>query len=136
MKKFDFNNKKILVVEDTETSSRFFDAALSRTNATLLWAQDGDEAIGVFDNNDVDLVLLDLNLFTTSGFDVLRHIRAKDKNIPVIVQTAYILAGEEQTSFELGASDFIAKPIKLNHLLETVNKFLGNKNEQEIDMKA
>jgi len=136
MKKFDFNNKKILVVEDTETSSRFFDAALSRTNATLLWAQDGDEAIEVFDNNDVDLVLLDLNLFTTSGFDVLRHIRLKDKNTPVIVQTAYILAGEEQTSFELGASDFIAKPIKLNHLLETVHKFLGNKNEQEVGLEA
>ncbi len=136
MKKFDFNNKKILVVEDTETSSRFFDAALSRTNATLLWAQDGDEAIEVFDSNDIDLVLLDLNLFTTSGFDVLRHIRSKDKNTPVIVQTAYILAGEEQTSFDLGASDFIAKPIKLNHLLETVHKFLRNNNEQEVELKA
>ncbi len=136
MKKFDFNNKKILVVEDTETSSRFFDAALSRTNATLLWAQDGDEAIEVFDKNDVDLVLLDLNLFTTSGFDVLRHIRSKDNNTPVIVQTAYILAGEEQTSFDLGASDFIAKPIKLNHLLETVHKFLGDKNEKEISQEV
>ena len=118
------------MVEDTETSSRFFDAALSRTNATLLWAQDGDEAIEVFDNNDVDLVLLDLNLFTTSGFDVLKHIRTMDKKTPVIVQTAYILAGEEQTSFELGANDFIAKPIKLNQLLATVNKFLGEKDEK------
>jgi len=130
MKKFDFNDKIILVVEDTETSSRFFEAALSRTNAQLLWAVDGDEAIEVFDKNDVDLVLLDLNLFTTSGFDVLRHIRAKDKNTPVIVQTAYILAGEEQASFDLGANDFIAKPIKLNHLLETVHKFLGVRKDK------
>lgn len=125
MKQFDFNNKNILIVEDTVTSSRFFDAALSRTNANLLWAEDADDAIKIFDDNKIDLVLLDLNLLTTSGFEVLKYIRKKDKNIPVVVQTAYILSGEEEMSFKLGASDFIAKPIKLNQLMETVMRFLG-----------
>ncbi len=124
MNDFNFDNKTILVVEDTETSIRFFDAALKRTNAKLLFADDGDEAIKMYDENNVDLVLLDLNLFSTSGFDVLKHIREKDKKTPVIVQTAYILSGEEQTSKELGANDFIAKPIKLNQLLQSLNKFL------------
>ncbi len=127
MKQFDFNNKNILIVEDTVTSSRFFDAALSRTNANLLWAEDADDAIKIFDDNKIDLVLLDLNLLTTSGFDVLKYIRKKDKNIPVVVQTAYILSGEEEMSFKLGANDFIAKPIKLNQLMETFVKFLGEK---------
>ncbi|MBN2616469.1 MAG: response regulator [Bacteroidales bacterium] len=122
--KFDFNDKTILVVEDTETSIRFFDAALKRTNAKTLFAEDGDEAIKLFDENEIDLVLLDLNLFTTSGFDVLRHIRSKDNSTPVIVQTAYILSGEEQISREMGANDFMAKPIKLNSLLQSLNKFL------------
>ncbi len=129
MKQFDFNKKNILIVEDTMTSSRFFDAALSRTNANLLWAEDADEAIKIFDEEKVDLILLDLNLLTTSGFDVLKYIRKKDKNIPIIVQTAYILSGEEEMSFKLGASDFIAKPIKLNQLIETVGKFLNQKEE-------
>lgn len=125
MKQFDFNNKSILIVEDTITSNRFFDAALSRTNANLLWAVDADEAIKIFDENNIDLVLLDINLLTTSGFDVLRYIRKKDKSIPVIVQTAYILSDEEEMSFKLGANDFIAKPIKLKQLMDTVGKFLG-----------
>lgn len=125
MDKYNFNDKTILVVEDIETSIRFFDAALKRTNAHLLFAGDGDEAIQIFDDNKIDLVLLDLNLFTTSGFEVLKHIRKKDNKIPVIVQTAYILSGEEQASKELGADDFIAKPIKLTHLMESLNKFLG-----------
>jgi len=129
MKQFDFNKKNILIVEDTMTSSRFFDAALSRTNANLLWAEDADEAIKIFDEEKVDLILLDLNLLTTSGFDVLKYIRKKDKNIPIIVQTAYILSGEEEMSFKLGASDFIAKPIKLNQLIETVGKFLGEEEK-------
>ncbi len=133
MKQFDFNKKNILIVEDTMTSSRFFDAALSRTNANLLWAEDADEAIKIFDEEKVDLILLDLNLLTTSGFDVLKYIRKKDKNIPIIVQTAYILSGEEEMSFKLGASDFIAKPIKLNQLIETVGKFLNQKEENFTD---
>jgi DNA-binding response OmpR family regulator len=128
MKQFDFNNKNILIVEDTITSSRFFDAALSRTNAILFWAEDADEAIKIFDENNIDMVLLDINLLTTSGFDVLKYIRKKDKNIPVVVQTAYILSGEEEMSFKLGANDFIAKPIKLNQLMETMEKFLGKED--------
>jgi DNA-binding response OmpR family regulator len=122
--KFDFKNKTILVVEDTESSMRFFDAALKRTNANILLVGDGDEAMKVFDNHDVDLVILDLNLYTTSGFDVLRHIRATDKKTPVIVQTAYILSGEEHESMELGANDFMAKPIKLSNLLLLLDKYL------------
>jgi len=131
MKQFDFNNKNILIVEDTVTSSRFFDAALSRANASLFWAEDADDAIKIFDDNKIDLVLLDLNLLTTSGFDVLKYIRKKDKNIPIVVQTAYILSGEEEMSFKLGANDFIAKPIKLNQLMETVVKFLGEKKTED-----
>jgi len=125
MKQFDFNNKNILIVEDTITSTRFFDAALSRTNASLFWAEDADEAIKIFDESNIDMVLLDINLLTTSGFDVLKYIRKKDKSIPVVVQTAYILSDEEEMSFKLGANDFIAKPIKLSQLMETVEKFLG-----------
>jgi len=130
MKQFDFNHKNILIVEDTITSSRFFDAALSRTNANLFWAEDADEAIDIFNKEKIDLVLLDLNLLTTSGFDVLKYIRKRDKKIPIVVQTAYILSGEEEMSFKLGANDFIAKPIKLNQLVETVGKFLNDKKEE------
>jgi CheY-like chemotaxis protein len=47
--------------------------------------------------------------------------------VPIIVQTAYVLSGEEATCYELGATDFISKPIMLDHLLGTLNKYLlGN----------
>ena len=125
MKKLDFKNKTLLIVEDTESSMRYFDAALKRTGANILLASDGDKAIKLFDDNHVDLVLLDLNLYKTSGFDVLKHIREKDKKVPVIVQTAYILSGEEQKSRELGANDFLAKPIKLQQLMLVLEKYLS-----------
>ena len=122
---FDFTNKSILIVEDTETSNRFYNAALSRTNADLLWAIDGEEALTKLDdNNDVDVVLLDLNLPGISGFEVLKKIRATNKKISIIVQTAYVLSGEETVCYELGANDFITKPIMLDQLLSSLEKHL------------
>jgi len=122
---FDFSNKSILIVEDTETSNRFYNAALSRTNAKLLWAIDGEEAlVKLKDNNDIDVVLLDLNLPGISGFEVLKKIRNNDEEISVIVQTAYVLSGEEAACYELGANDFITKPIMLDQLLSSLKRYL------------
>ncbi len=123
---FDFSGKVILVVEDTETSNRFYNAALSRTNAKLLWAIDGEEALEkIKENDDIDVVLLDLNLPGISGFDVLKNIRKTDKELAVIVQTAYVLSGEEAACYELGANDFITKPIMLDQLLTSLSKYLN-----------
>ena len=122
---FDFSGKVILIVEDTETSNRFYNAALSRTNAKLLWALDGEEALTKLqDNSDIDVVLLDLNLPGISGFEVLKTIRKTEKKLAVIVQTAYVLSGEEAACYELGADDFITKPIMLEQLLSSLSKYL------------
>ncbi len=122
---FDFSGKVILIVEDTETSNRFYNAALSRTNASLLWALDGEEAlVKLKDSDNIDVVLLDLNLPGISGFDVLKKLRKTNKDLAVIVQTAYVLSGEEAACYELGANDFITKPIMLDQLLSSLNKYL------------
>ena len=120
---FDFTGKVILIVEDTETSNRFYNAALSRTKAKLLWAVDGEEALArLKENQDIDVVLLDLNLPGISGFDVLKNIRKTNSKLSVIVQTAYVLSGEETACYELGANDFITKPIMLDQLLSSLQK--------------
>ena len=122
---FDFSDKSILIVEDTETSNRFYNAALSRTNAKLLWAIDGEEAlVKLKDHDNIDVVLLDLNLPGISGFEVLKKIRKTNNKISVIVQTAYVLSGEEAACYELGANDFITKPIMLDHLLTSLERHL------------
>ena len=113
----------ILIVEDVETSARFFEAALSRTNAKLYWANTGEKAINLFDTNpDVDLIILDLNLPEISGFDVLDHIRNRNQDIPVIVQSAYVLSGEHERSMDMGANFFLEKPVRLEVLFNTLNQ--------------
>jgi len=124
---YQFADKTILVVEDTETSIKFFDAALRKSEASMLWAVSGEKAIDILNNNIdvIDIVLLDLNLPGINGFEVLKHIRKVAPDLPVIVQTAYLFSGEKNTSFSMGANDFISKPIQLNELLENIAKYLN-----------
>lgn len=122
---YDFTNKIILIVEDIDTSSRFYKAALKNTNAKLILVENGQTAIDVFDSsNNIDLIFLDLNLPDFDGFEVLKHIRSTNKEIPIVVQTAYMLSGEEETSYELGANDFITKPITIDILQKTISNNL------------
>lgn len=123
---YQFPDKTILVVEDIDTSIKFFDAALRKSQATILWAYNGEEAIKILDENidNIDLVLLDLNLPGVNGFDVLRYLRDFNKELPVIVQTAYLFSGERKTSLSMGANGFISKPVQLNNLLSNVARFL------------
>lgn len=122
---YDFSDKVILIVEDIDTSSRFYKAALKTTHAKLILVENGQTAIDVFDTTKtIDLVFLDLNLPDFDGFEVLKHIRKSNKDIPIVVQTAYMLSGEEETSYKLGANDFITKPITIDVLQNTIFKNL------------
>jgi len=124
---YQFANKTILVVEDVDTSIKFFDAALRKSQANLLWATNGEDAIDTINKNldEIDLILLDLNLPGINGFDVLKHVRTLNRELPVIVQTAYLFSGERKTSLSLGANGFISKPIQLNDLLYNISQFLN-----------
>lgn len=122
---YDFSEKVILIVEDIDTSSRFYKAALRTTNAKIILVESGQTAIDVFDSSkNIDLVFLDLNLPDFDGFEVLKHIRKSNNKIPIVVQTAYMLSGEEETSYKLGANDFITKPITIDVLQKTIAKNL------------
>lgn len=124
---YQFADKTILVVEDIDTSIKFFDAALRKSQAKILWAKTGEEAIEILENHiaDIDLVLLDLNLPGVNGFDVLKYLRDIDPELPVIVQTAYLFSGERKTSLSMGANGFISKPVQLVELLNNIAKFLN-----------
>ncbi len=124
---FEFSDKTILVVEDADTSIKFFDAVLRKSKAKILWAVSGNDAIDIFEKHkdEINLVLLDLNLPGANGFDVLRHLRSVNIELPVIVQTAYIFSGEKNKSMEMGANSFLPKPIQLDELLLNISALLN-----------
>jgi len=121
--KYNWENKVILIVEDTLTSNLYFEAALAPTKAKLLSAKTSDEAIEIVKNNHIDLVLMDLKLPIGNGYEATKEIKKYKKEIPIIVQTAYVLSNERDKSFEAGCDEFIAKPVNLNLLLSTIETY-------------
>ncbi|MDP2723327.1 MAG: response regulator [Bacteroidales bacterium] len=121
-----WSDKTILIVEDIDSSRRYFEAALKLTNANLLYAHNGQQAIEALKNSEtIDLVLLDIYLPLLSGIDVLKHIRKTNPTIPIIVQTAYTGYHNEKEALQAGANVFLTKPVSLTSLYKEIEQLLS-----------
>jgi len=121
----EWSDKVILVVEDVEINKIFFDAALRRTKAKILWAKNGQEAIDIFQANRIDLVLMDLQIPIFDGYEATRRIRKLAPEIPIIAQTAHVMSGEREKCLEAGCNGYLTKPIRLQLLFEILCKYLN-----------
>lgn len=122
---FNWEGKTFLVAEDEEDNFRYIEVALALSNASLIWAKDGQEAVEVFRKvNNIDLVLMDIKMPLMDGYSATREIKNISKHVPVIAQTAYALSEEKEKSKEAGCDDYIAKPIGYEDLLTTINRYV------------
>ena len=116
----------ILVVDDSTTNVVLLEAILDEKGYRIETALNAKEAYTIIAKESPDLILLDLLMPKISGFDFLAQIRSNEitKNTPVIVVSA--LTDEENISriMEMGAIDFIKKPIDLQYLVEKVETVL------------
>lgn len=123
---YSWEGKTVLIVEDNETSNIYFEAALRKTNAKLIWAKNGFDAVEIVKKTDhVDLILMDINMPIMDGIEATRIIKSSYPKIIIVVQTAFILSGEERLCQEAGCDEFITKPIRLKYLLDTLNQYLA-----------
>ncbi len=124
---YDWHGKTILIAEDTDCSFLYLKTILRHTNAEILWASSGDEAINIVrEKKNIDLVLMDINMPGINGFDATIAIHSIRKDLPVIAQTAYVYDNEVELCYASGCSDYIAKPIDKHMLLEKMSVFLGS----------
>lgn len=126
--KYDWSDKLILIVEDIEANHMFIAAALKRTNAQLLWAKDGMEAVKMCQEYEmIDLVLMDIRLPKLDGYEATKQIKVFRPDLPIIAQTAYVMSNEKGKVLQAGCDDLITKPIRLNILISTVAKYIEDK---------
>ena len=129
-KDFNWEGKTFLVAEDEEDNFRYIEVALALSNASLIWARDGQEAVDVFKRvNDIDLVLMDIKMPQMDGYTATREIKNISSKVPVIAQTAYAMSEEKEKSREAGCDDYIAKPIGYDDLLATINRFVPSNGQ-------
>ncbi|NOU60775.1 response regulator [Marinifilum caeruleilacunae] len=123
-KTFNWSEKTILIAEDVESNYLFLEEVLGRTGANIIWATNGQNAIDIFTQNDIDLILMDIQMPLLNGFDATRAIKKIDPKVPVISQTAYAMAEDRGKSIAAGCDDYISKPISSQKLLSLIDKYL------------
>ena len=125
---------KLLVAEDDPNLGTILKAYLTQKGYTVLWTKDGDEALNVFDEGDIDACILDVMMPAKDGFTVAKEIRRADKKVPIIFLTAKNLEEDKLKGFEVGADDYITKPFSMEELLARLNATMRRSfNEERID---
>jgi len=116
--------KKILIVDDDEELRANLSEILKGSGYGTAETSSGKEAIEKTASEDFDVVLLDLMMPGMSGIDVLNEIKKINPGIRVVMITAFATVENAVTAIKKGASDYIAKPFRINELLAVIKRVL------------
>lgn len=115
--------KNILIIEDEIRIRILLRDYLKREGFNVIEASDGDEGINAFQNNSIDLILLDIMMPRVDGITVLETIR-NVSDVPIILLTAKSQEEDKLFGYELGADDYITKPFSPKVLIAKVKALL------------
>jgi CheY-like chemotaxis protein len=125
--KYNWKNKEILIVEDNADSYIFLQDTLSFTGAKIIYVENGEDAIRICkENNHIDVVLMDIQLPNMNGYEACKKILKFRHDLPIIAQTAYALSGDKLKCLDAGCCDYLTKPIEVDILLKTLDKYLSS----------
>ncbi len=118
--------KKILIAEDDSSNYMFLESLLRSTEAKLIWARNGLQAVDIqAGRNDIDLILMDIRMPEMNGLLATQKIRSSNKDIPIIALTAFAFADDREKSMEAGCTEHLSKPVKIEELKRVLQKYLG-----------
>lgn len=124
---YDWSSKTILIAEDVEQNYKFLEYIILPTQAKVVWAKNGKEALDyIKESKPCHCVLMDIRMPILSGLDASREI-LKISDVPIIVQTAYTLGDEKDLALKIGCVDYVSKPVHADVLLKTVAKYIEAK---------
>lgn len=128
-------DKKILVVEDEQRMREIICDYLEMDGFTVYQADNGIEAMNLFEHNDIDLVLLDIMMPGLDGWSVCRRIRKKS-NVLIIIVSARSDEDDKLLGFELGADEYVTKPFSPKVLVARIKTLLSRFSESDNQVKS
>jgi PAS domain S-box-containing protein len=123
---------KILLVDDVEANRRVVELFLKSANVNLVHAENGKIAVEKFIEEPFDLVLMDMEMPVMDGLEATRRIRMwerekRDFKTPIIALTAHAFQEHRQKTVDAGCTEFLAKPIKKQALIDVIDLFAGQR---------
>lgn len=122
----------ILLVEDEKNICDFISTSLSAQDYRISTAHTGKEALPIITSQCPDLILLDLGLPDMDGMEIIRQVRTWS-NVPIIVLSARTQEQEKVRALDLGADDYLTKPIGTSELLARIRTALRHSNRLNTD---
>ncbi|PKM93263.1 MAG: DNA-binding response regulator [Firmicutes bacterium HGW-Firmicutes-1] len=120
----------ILIAEDEERLRKLIVKYLKNENYSIFEASNGKEAIQIFEEEAIDLVILDVMMPLIDGWHACKTIR-KTSNVPIIMLTARSEEEDKIMGFELGVDDYVTKPFSTRELLARVRALLKRSGKTE-----
>ncbi len=114
----------ILIAEDDEPAQVYLSELLKNGCKKIHFANNGREAVDMYTELKPDLVLMDIKMPVMDGYSAAIKIKGMDDNALIIAQTAYALAGDREKALAAGCSDYLAKPVRREDLLNMLRKHL------------
>lgn len=120
--------KRILIVDDSEMTRRLISTAVrGLKDIEFEEAKDGFEALQKLPTKPFDLLFVDINMPNINGLELIDYCKQSEhyQHIPIIIISTEDSLGDQQKGLELGASDFLMKPIQLEQLIDVIKRTLG-----------
>ncbi len=123
---------RILLAEDERSLSKAIVALLEKNNYSVDAVYDGDEALSYIEAGNYDAVILDIMMPKRDGISVLREMRTRGYNIPVLILSAKSEVDDKVLGLDSGANDYLTKPFSVKELLARL-RAMTRKGEGQID---
>jgi signal transduction histidine kinase/CheY-like chemotaxis protein len=121
---------RVLVAEDNAVNQRLASAMLARLGHDAVIVNDGTEAVAAVDRERFDVVFMDVQMPTMSGFDATAAIRDAERGtgvrVPIVAMTAHAMAGDRERCLEAGMDDYVAKPVSLAAIDDTLRRLVAS----------
>lgn len=116
-------NRRILIIDDDADLSMIISDMLESKGFEVKCAENSEQGFDLLSESSFELILLDINLPDSSGFDVCRQLR-EVSNVPVIFASARTSETDRITGFDIGGDDYLPKPYSMKELLSRINALL------------
>lgn len=124
---------RILVAEDFEDNQNMLRLMLQTAGAAVDIAANGSIAVQMCSEKHYDVILMDIQMPVTNGYEATRFLRNNGYAGPIIALTAHAMKGELEHCLEAGCDDFVSKPVQRKDLIDTVSSYFSNRMPPKIE---